>query len=101
VNFRVNITQDFCDDNEDGTYNFGFTAAPVNGIGPFSYAWSFASNAVGWTFTNNETALSEAGVILDETIGNPPPFNMIKVVVVDSLGNSTSEYRMLFRCPVG
>jgi hypothetical protein len=99
VNFRVNVTQDFCDDNEDGTYNFGFTAAPVNGIGPFSYAWSFASNAVGWTFTNNETALSEAGVILDETIGNPPPFNMIKVVVVDSLGNSTSEYRMLFRCP--
>jgi hypothetical protein len=102
VNFRVNITQDFCDDNEDGTYNFGFTAAPVNGIAPFSYAWSFASNAVGWTFTNNETALSEAGVGYNSlsVAGSQQP-TMIKVVVVDSLGNSTSEYRMIWSCPVG
>jgi hypothetical protein len=100
VNFRVNVTQEFCNDNEDGTFEFGLAAAPVNGIGPFSYAWSFASNAVGWSFINDETALFEVGVRLDENVdGNPPSFNMIKVVVVDSLGNSTSEYIMVFKCP--
>ena len=99
ANLGVNITQDFCTDNEDGTYTIGFTAAPVNGVGPFSYSWSFASNATNlWSFINDETALSEVGVILDENTNDGPPFTMLKVVVIDSLGNSTSEYIMVFKC---
>jgi hypothetical protein len=99
ANFRVNITQDFCDDKGDGTYNMGFTAAPVNGVGPFSYAWSFASTETErWSFINDETALSEVGVLLDNNIPGNATVTLLKVVVVDSLGNSTSEYRMVWSC---
>ena len=99
ANFRVDITRNFCKINIDSTYVMGFTAAPVNGVGPFSYAWSFAStNSINWSFINGETSLSEVGLTLDETIHANPPFTMLKVVVVDSLGNSTSEYIMVFRC---
>jgi hypothetical protein len=101
VNFRVNIAQDFCRDNGDSTYDMGFTASPVNGVGPFSYAWSFSSTDIrGWSFINGETSLYQVGVNLDQTTPGGPPFTMLKVVVVDSLGNSASEYIMVFRCPV-
>jgi hypothetical protein len=97
----VHITQDFCKDNGDSTYDMGFVAAPVNGVGPFSYAWSFASTDVRqWTFINDETSLSAVGVHLDLISPDGPPFTMLRVDVIDSLGNSTSEYIMVFRCPV-
>jgi hypothetical protein len=98
VNFRVNIAQDFCT-NEDLIWTFGFTASPVNGIGPFSYSWSFASNAIGWSFLNNETSLPEVGVEFDKAALSSDQPTMIKVLVVDNLGNSTSEYRLIWTCP--
>jgi len=99
VNFRVNITQDFCTDNQDATYDLGFTATPVNGVAPFSYSWSFASSAPGWTFINDETSLAQVGLNFDGTVLLALSPSMIKVVIVDNLGNSSTDYRMVQRCP--